>query len=200
MLTLGEWQENCYLLVDPPSGEAFLVDPGDEADRVLAWLAGIKVRDILLTHGHIDHIGAVPALRSALGVRAGLHPGDDGLAASRGLQADFPLTDGDVLQLGPHKIRVFHTPGHTPGSVCLQFDTRAIVGDVVFPGGPGHTNSPEELRQSVASLSKVVFNWPDEVELFPGHGLSTTVGKERPGFEAFRARPIPQELFGDVSW
>ena len=86
------------------------------------------------------------------------------------------------------------------GSVCLRFDARAIVGDVIFPGGPGHTSTPEELNQSLASLQRTVFTWPDETTLYPGHGQPTTVGQERAGFEAFLARPRPADLCGDVTW
>jgi glyoxylase-like metal-dependent hydrolase (beta-lactamase superfamily II) len=77
---------------------------------------------------------------------------------------------------------------------------RAVVGDAIFPGGPGHTNSPQELSQALLSLRRSVFTWADETELFPGHGRSTRVGQERAGFEAFMARPLPPDLFGDIGW
>ncbi len=200
MLIVGEWQENCFLLVDKATNQSILIDPGDEAERILAWVEATRVREILITHAHLDHIGAVEAVRSRLGLRAGLHPADTELALIRGLSADFALYDGDLIRLGAHEIRVSHTPGHTPGSICLLFDTRAVVGDVIFTGGPGHTNSPEELGEALQSLRRSVFTWPDETELFPGHGSSTRVGRERPGFEAFMARPLPPDLYGDITW
>ena len=91
-------------------------------------------------------------------------------------------------------------PGHTPGSVCLRLDGRAVVGDAIFPGGPGHTRSPEALAQSLVSLGLTVFTWPDETELYPGHGTPTTVGAERPAFEQFLQADHPPDLCGDVSW
>ena len=200
VLALGQWQENCYLLVDRATNEALLIDPGDEAGRVLEWAEGTTVRSILLTHAHRDHVGALAEVRAALGVLAGLHPDDEPLAAKYGVAADFALIDGDVVRLGAHEIRVAHSPGHTPGSVCLCFDSRAAVGDVIFPGGPGHTNTPAELNQSLAALQRTVFTWPDETTLYPGHGRPTTVGQERAGFEAFLARPRPADMCGDVSW
>jgi glyoxylase-like metal-dependent hydrolase (beta-lactamase superfamily II) len=200
VLPVGEWQENCYLLVERTTNEGLLIDPGDEAGRILDWIAGVTVRQILLTHAHRDHVGALAEVRATLGVPAGLHPDDEPLAADYDVTADFALRDGDVVRLGAHEIRVAHAPGHTPGSICLCFDSRAIVGDVVFPGGPGHTNTPEELIQSLASLQGMVFTWPDETTLYPGHGQPTTVGQERPGFEAFLARPRPADLCGDVTW
>ncbi len=200
MLTVGGWQENCYLLVDRETSEAVLIDPGAEAGRILEWLADVTVRSILLTHAHQDHVGALAEVRAALGVRVGLHPGEKGLAEKYSVAPDFELNAGDVVRLGAHAIRVFHTPGHTPGGVCLRFDARALVGDAIFPGGPGHTKTPEELNESLASLQRTVFTWPDETTLYPGHGRPTTVGQERPGFEAFLARPRPVDLCGDVSW
>jgi glyoxylase-like metal-dependent hydrolase (beta-lactamase superfamily II) len=200
ILVVSPWQENCYLLVDPATNAALLIDPGDEAARILEWLAGVRVQAILLTHADEDHVGAVNAVRAALGVRAGLHPADDALAAANGVSADFALNDGAEVRLGAQVIAVAHAPGHTPGSVCLRFGDRAIVGDAVFPGGPGHTDSPEALEQALAGLRRTVFTWPDETRLYPGHGDSTTVGRERAGFEAFLARPRPAGLHGDVTW
>ena len=200
MLTVGEWQENCYLLVDRATNESLLIDPGAEAARILEWLADTQVRQILLTHAHSDHVGALAEVRAALGASVGLHPAESELSAQYRVAPDFALNDGDEVRLGAHAIQVFHTPGHTPGGVCLRFDTRALVGDVIFPGGPGHTKTPEELNQSLVALQRTVFTWPDGTTLYPGHGRSTTVGDERPGFESFLARPRPADLFGDVTW
>lgn len=200
ILTVGEWQENCYLLVNPATEEGVLVDPGGEWERLRPWIAGVVVRRILLTHGHIDHLGAVDQARGVYEAPAGLHPDDWPLARKNGVEPNFELLHGDRFQLGSFAIEVFHTPGHTPGSVCLLAGARALVGDAIFPGGPGHTHSAEELRQSLDSMQRSVFTWPDETELYPGHGPATTVGKERPGFESFLARPLSPDLFGDVSW
>jgi glyoxylase-like metal-dependent hydrolase (beta-lactamase superfamily II) len=122
------------------------------------------------------------------------------MAATYGVVADFSLHDGDAIQVGAHPIQVVHTPGHTQGSVCLRFDERALVGDSLFPGGPGHTNTPAELEQSLASLHRAIFTWPDDTRCYPGHGRPTSVGQERAGFQAFLARPRPPDLCGDVSW
>ena len=199
-LVLGSMQENCYLLVDPATNTALLIDPGGEGPRLLKWLAGVTVTRILLTHGDWDHVAALDEVRAALGVRASLHPADNELAAQSNARADEALHDGGEVRLGAHVLTVHHTPGHTPGSVCLRFGSRALVGDAVFPGGPGHTNSPQALAQALDSLQRTVFTWPDDTTLYPGHGGPTTVGQERPGFEAFIARPRPDGLHGDVSW
>jgi glyoxylase-like metal-dependent hydrolase (beta-lactamase superfamily II) len=199
-LIVGTWQENCYLIYNRNLNEGMLIDPGDEAERIKAWIGNTPVNHILLTHAHFDHVGAVNELRAHYGVLVGLNPADRELASQSGVALDFELNDGDILWPGPDEIVVAHTPGHTAGSVCLRFDNRALVGDVIFPGGPGHTHTPEELNQSLTSLRQKVFSWPDETELFPGHGLTTMVGKERSDFVEFLARPRPADLFGDVSW
>jgi len=127
----------------------------------------------------------------------GIHPAE---AAAFGIRADFELRDGGRLWVGRCYVRLVHVPGHTPGSVALRFDRRAVVGDAIFPGGPGHTNSPEALQTALLSLQRTVFTWPDETSLYPGHGDSTTVGAERSAFQEFLARPRPSELCGDVTW
>jgi hydroxyacylglutathione hydrolase len=200
MLTVGEWQENCYLMVEPLTRASLLVDPGAEAGRILQWLADTHVQMILLTHAHSDHVGALAEVRAALGVRVGLHPAEVALAEKNKVAPDFALNDGDIVHLGAHEIQVAYTPGHTPGGVCLRFGARALVGDTIFPSGPGHTNTPAELNQILAALQQTVFTWPDDTLLYPGHGNETTVGRERPGFEAFMAKPRAADLFGDIAW
>ncbi len=194
-LPLGEWSTNCYVLTC--GQESLIVDPAAEAESILAAVAGTTVKAILLTHAHPDHLQALAAVRQATGAPLGLHPAD---AAAFGVQGDFDLADGAVLSLGDAELRVVHTPGHTPGSVCLRFDRRAIVGDTLFPGGPGHSDTPEALAQILASLQDKVFTWPDDTIFYPGHGEGSTIGAVRPAFTAFLARPRSPDLCGDVEW
>ncbi|MEJ2211840.1 MAG: MBL fold metallo-hydrolase [Anaerolineae bacterium] len=202
-LEVGPWPMNCYLIRCPASGQVAIVDPGDEADRILATAlagsmpAGPQVCCILVTHGHPDHVGALAAVCQGTEAPVGIHPAD---AETFGLDADFPLLDGMEIEVGQERVRVAHVPGHTPGSVCLRLNGQALVGDAIFPGGPGHTPSPQALTQSLYSLGRTVFTWPDDVALHPGHGPATTVGAERQAFERFVATGRSPDLFGDVTW
>ena len=188
---------NCYLLRCPATGELAVVDPGADAETILAAAGASAVRCILLTHGHPDHVGALDAVRQATGAPVGIHPAD---AAMFGVQADFPLVDGMEIRVGEGRVRVAHAPGHTPGSVCLRLNGRVVVGDAIFPGGPGHTATPQDLAQSLNSLGRTVFSWADATGLYPGHGGHTTVRAERAAFRRFVEAGPPADLCGDVTW
>ena len=202
VMPVGEFQTNCYLIVETELCEGILVDPGDKAQEILDWIGNTRITRLLLTHGHPDHVGALQTVRQSLGVKVGIHRAD---ADAFSIQGDFELSPGDIFKLGDAHVEVDHVPGHTPGSVALKlidFDGfhHALSGDAIFPGGPGHTNTPEALVTVLESLSYTVFSWPDSVRLHPGHGESTTVGKERAAFETFREKPLPPDLCGDVTW
>lgn len=196
-LEVGPWPMNCYLIHCAATGQVAIVDPGADADKILAAVGEAPVCCILLTHAHPDHVGALEAVRLAAGVPVGLHPAD---AEAFEVEADFPLLDSAEVEIGSERVSVVHVPGHTPGSVCLRLGEQVLVGDTIFPGGPGYTASPEALARSLVSLGQTVFTWPDETELYPGHGAHTTVGAERAAFEAFLAADHPPDLCGDVAW
>jgi hydroxyacylglutathione hydrolase len=195
VLTVGEWGANCYLLEG--NGQCLVVDPGAEPERILGAVAGRPVAAIVLTHGHRDHVGAAATIRQVTGAPVHIHPADAALA---GVAADRELAHGQSLRVGWFGVQISHTPGHTPGSVCLRVDERALVGDTLFPGGPGRTRSPQALDEAIASLGGVVFAWPDETVFYPGHGQGATIGEVRPAFRAFEARARPADLCGDVVW
>jgi hydroxyacylglutathione hydrolase len=196
--SVGPWPMNTYVVICAETGYSAIVDPGAEAEQVLALAEGTKVAHILVTHGHPDHVGALAEVREATGASVHLHTAD---AAEFGLSFDLPLQDGEIIAIGNSRLRVIHTPGHTPGICSFDLgDGRVLVGDTVFVGGPGKTWSPEGFSRQMDTMQKIVFSWPDETTFYPGHGLPGVIGEERPAFEAFVRRGWPEGLFGDVTW
>ena len=188
---------NCYIITCPHTRDSVLVDAPAEASEILKQLKGTNPRYILITHSHTDHVGALSELKSKLGIPIGAHRLDaDGMS----LRPDFLLDDGEEISFGNIRLKVLHTPGHTPGSVCFLVGKYLMSGDTVFPGGPGKTESPGDLTQIIESITSKVFVLPDATEIYPGHGDPTTVRKEKTELAIFSARSHNPNLFGDVLW
>ncbi len=216
-LVVGPLRTNTHLLGCARTGVTVVVDPGDDEPRITAALAGRRVVAAVLTHAHWDHVQAVDALRARHGCPVLAHPGER--AVWRHEQAhlrahgqwdwaqerppagapvpvpgwdgrvDGDLADGARLAVGRLAVEVLHTPGHTPGSVCLRVGDDLLTGDTLFPGGPGLTGWPlSDFDTVLASVEHRLLTLPDGVRVHPGHGPSTTVGRERPSLEEWRRR------------
>ena len=196
-LRLGPWETNAYTVVCSQTQASLVVDAPADAGAIVAELKGTKPGLILLTHSHLDHIGAMTELRNKLKVPLACHPIE---ASPLGSPPEQRLKNGDVLSLGSLRIRVLHTPGHTPGSLCFLVGRHLISGDTLFPGGPGKTRSSGDFAQIVRSLKDRVFSLPDDTQVYPGHGETTVLKREKDGFAAFSSRPHSQDLHGDVLW
>jgi glyoxylase-like metal-dependent hydrolase (beta-lactamase superfamily II) len=196
-LELGPFGTNAYIVGCPATQESLLVDAPAEPEVIIDKLGSAVLKCILLTHNHIDHIGALAQLRAGLEVPLAAHSADTG---SLRPPPEILLNDGDVIRLGELKITVFHTPGHTPGSLCFKVGPYLISGDTIFPGGPGKTGSPVDFGQIVKSISEKIFVLPDDIQIFPGHGDSTVLEKEKDEFAIFASRPHARDLHGDVLW
>jgi len=196
-LELGPFGTNAYVLVCRATGDSVLVDTPAEANRILERLKGSNPRYILITHNHMDHLGAFSELRSALGVPVAAHSLDAGKLPS---PPDILLNDGDTVSFGNIELRVLHTPGHTPGSLCFLTGQYLISGDTIFPHGPGKTGTPADLRQVIESITEKVFVLPDDTQVYPGHGDSTVLKKEKEEFAVFSSRSHDPGLCGDVLW
>ncbi len=196
-LTVGAFDNNCYIITCPTTGESVVVDAPAEAAKILKGLEGTHPRFILITHTHMDHLGALSELKSKLGIPVAVHPLD---ARTLLLQPDTFLADGETVSFGKVKLKVLHTPGHTPGSLCFLTGKYLISGDTLFPGGPGKTGSPANLRQIIESIKEKIFCLPDDTQVHPGHGDSTVLKKEKEEFAVFSSRPHDPNLCGDVLW
>jgi glyoxylase-like metal-dependent hydrolase (beta-lactamase superfamily II) len=178
-LVVGPMDNNVFVLRCRQSGEAVLIDAANEHDKLLDLCRRLNVGKVLETHGHWDHIQAVPAVRDA-GYDVGVTAEDAGMLPSY----DFLLEDDSVIQVGRLRLHTILTPGHTPGSICFQVEGSPVLfsGDTLFPGGPGATRFPgSDFPTIIRSIEDRLFTrLPDDVIVMPGHGEDTTIGTERP--------------------
>jgi len=204
-LPVGPLQTNCYLVADAQAGEAMVIDPGAQSERIYAALGalcptGVVVRYVVNTHAHFDHVGANGPLMEELCAAQETPPklvahaeALPGLAAGGGAalfgfrlppspEPDWIVNEGDVLRLGAHELRVLHTPGHSPGSITLYCAAQraAFVGDVLFRQGVGRYDLPggswAVLKESIRAR---LYTLPDETIVYPGHGPATAIGREK---------------------
>lgn len=216
-LVVGPLRTNTYLLGCACTGDTAVVDPGDDEPRITNALGGRRVVAIVLTHAHWDHVQAADALRARHGCRVLAHPAEEAVWthelahlrahgqwdwAQERPPADAPvpvpgwdghvderLVDGARLRVGRLAVEVLHTPGHTPGSLCLRMGDDLLTGDTLFPGGPGLTGWPlSDFATVLTSIEHRLFSLPAGVRVHPGHGPSTTIGQERPSLEHWRRR------------
>jgi len=196
-LELGPFGTNAYVIICQQTGDSVLIDAPADASTIMERLQGTNPKYILLTHNHMDHLGALSELQSKLKAPVAVHAADSTRLPS---PPEMLLSDGDVVSFGKVKLEVLHTPGHTPGSLCFNAGQYLISGDTIFPGGPGKTGSPADLRQIIKSITEKIFVLSDDTQIYPGHGDSTTLKKEKDEFAVFSSRPHAPNLCGDVLW
>ncbi|HEU4748526.1 MAG TPA: MBL fold metallo-hydrolase [Gemmatimonadaceae bacterium] len=192
--TVGAFQENCYLLVDDRSRKAVIVDPGGEGERLVEAVegSGAQLEAIWITHAHVDHVGAIAAIKRRWDVPVYLHPADKRLyqAASRQAEVygvpfeeppppDREFSDGQHLDFGGAGFTVMHAPGHAPGHVVIHGEGMALVGDCLFAGSIGRTDLPFSNPPQLAESLKKIADLPPETVVYPGHGMETTIAEER---------------------
>lgn len=193
---LGTFNSNCYVVSCPQTLETLVIDPGEESEEVHSYIKHhhLTPRLVALTHAHIDHLLGTAAMQDRYEVETVMHAGDEPLLKNLPLQAemfgvnlhqsipyiDRYVAEGDSLRFGSESVRIFHTPGHSPGSITFYTDTLAFVGDVIFFDSIGRTDltggSFDQIRSSIEGK---IYTLPDETILYPGHGDETTVKREK---------------------
>jgi hydroxyacylglutathione hydrolase len=197
ILPVGMLQCNCSIFGDEQSREAIVVDPGDNIPQILEILArhALRVKAIVITHSHIDHIGGAAKLKQATGAPVYMNENDAelrdqldvqaawlGMAPPERTEIDTPAREGDVLQLGPAEFQILATPGHTQGSISLWIpaENKLVAGDTLFRESIGRTDLPGgNGRQIVDSIREKLFKLPEDATVIPGHGEPTTIGHEK---------------------
>jgi glyoxylase-like metal-dependent hydrolase (beta-lactamase superfamily II) len=184
-LCVGAYENNVYVVADAASDAAVVVDAAAEADRILAAAADVAPIALLTTHGHFDHVGAAVEVSTSLGIPFSLHEADAPIA---GIEPDRPLVEGEMA-VGGLTLRVLHTPGHTPGSMCVVAGGAVLTGDTLFPGGPGATHGvAATFTEIIASIEHRLLTLDPALLVMPGHGLDTTIGAEKPSLEEWVRR------------
>lgn len=185
---LGVYQENAYILIDDTTRDALIIDPGDEGESLVRYLESLKInlKAILLTHGHVDHVGAVDAVRDAFSVPVYISEIDMKFIEQRKMafgkmkRADYFLKEGDEFIFSGKKVEIIETPGHSRGSLSYYVDGLLFSGDVLFQNSVGRTDLPGgNMEELLYSIKEKLMKLPGETRVFPGHGPETTLAMEK---------------------
>lgn len=194
---LGPYTNNGFILIDKATNTSAIIDAIPEIGQVLAAAAGTTISKVLFTHSHPDHIASLDELRAGTAAPFYMHPDEPYVDHAR---IDVPLLDDESVTVGGSEFSVIHTPGHTPGGLCFYHAPICVVGDTLFPGGPGHTRSNADLQTLITSITERLLPLPDDTITLNGHGEETTIGRSKAEYAAFSARSHNPDLHGDVLW
>ena len=194
---LGPYDNNAYVIVDTATRRSVVVDAPIGSERTIEAAAGTDVQMIIVTHRHHDHWGEIDLLKERLAAPVFCHEGDRAPHAEKVFDT---LDDGAEIPVGESVIKVIHTPGHTPGSICLLVEGVLISGDTLFPGGPGRSDNAPALRELVGSIASKLLTLPGDTAVYPGHGHNTTIAEAKREYAVFASKQHPADLHGDVAW
>ncbi len=196
-INMGPYNNNGYIVACPHTGEAVIIDTPAEPEKLVEAVGGLRVKAILITHGHQDHLLGFSEIKAQAAAPVAAGPGD---AHRLPAPPERLLADGDIIAFGRQRITALATPGHTDGSTCFLVGKHLFSGDTLFPGGPGKSRSPEAFQQELRSITGKLLTLPPDTAVYPGHGDDTTIGQSRREYQAFASRIHPPDLHGDVTW
>jgi glyoxylase-like metal-dependent hydrolase (beta-lactamase superfamily II) len=191
---VGPLENNCFIIVDDGVKECFITDPGDEPDRLMDYVSenSLRVKYLVCTHAHFDHVGALPELQKETGAKIIMHKADLpiyershehavmwGFEIAPLPQPDIFVSDGDKITVGNLNFEILHTPGHSPGGICVYGEGIVVTGDTLFAGSVGRTDLPGGDIMQLRSSFRRLMTLSDGVRVLPGHGPETTIGHER---------------------
>lgn len=194
---LGRMGNNCYVLRSPEGEGVTIVDVPEGIEAVIEALGDEPIERIVVTHSHFDHWLGFDTLRAHTDAPVFAGAQETNLEASRDIQ---PLQDGAIFEVGSAQVQVIHTPGHTPGSICLLAHKALLTGDTLFPGGPGRTRTPEDLQTLIRSITTRLYVLEPQTILLPGHGATTLLADSQREYDVFAGKEHPADLAGDVLW
>ena len=196
-IVMGNLSNNCYLIVCPTTNESIIIDAPAEPDKVLPIAKTTIVKAILITHTHADHTAGLSRIRSETGGKVVVHETE---ASHLSITPDILIPKQTTFTAGQLSILALNTPGHTPGSTSYLIGKYLFSGDTLFPGGPGATHTPENLRQEISSITTQLLPLPTDTIVCPGHGENTTIENSRREYNVFKRNSHPPNLCGNVEW
>ncbi|MCH8109769.1 MAG: MBL fold metallo-hydrolase [Chloroflexi bacterium] len=196
-LKCGPYDNNAYLLVCPQTNESILIDTPAEPDKLIEAAKATNVKAIIITHNHMDHLLGFDDVTSAIDAPVSI--GEADAHALKNPPARL-LKDGDEIKAGTITLKAIATPGHTPGSICYTVGSSIFTGDTLFPGGPGKTGTPENLKQIIESITSKLLVFGDDLVVYPGHGDDGDLKSSKEEYGVFASKEHPADLCGDVLW
>ncbi len=198
---LGPYANNAYIIVDQRTKRSIFVDAPMDSAKAIAAAAGTDVQMIIITHRHGDHWANIDLVKQKLGAPVFCHEADRAPYKDKVFDT---LGDGDAIPIGDTRVKIIHTPGHTPGSICLLVESDdgsvLISGDTLFPGGPGRSDKPADLLEMVGSIESKLLPLDEATAVYPGHGDNTTIANSKREHAVFVSKTHPADLHGDVTW